>query len=143
MTVAGASGVVLTGIEIRNGRNGIVGVNGAHLSLSDLNVHDNTGFGISLQTGSSAVLSGVTTGPNGVNGLDVQTGSAATVTGTLTATGNRVFGSQCQRQRVHPIASYRDGDRRYARHSDRHRRQRIHQRSYERDQRLPTISRPA
>jgi hypothetical protein len=52
----------------------------------------NTGFGISLQTGSSAVLSGVTTDHNGLNGLDLQTGSAATVTGTLTATGNRVFG---------------------------------------------------
>jgi nitrous oxidase accessory protein NosD len=44
VTIAGASGVVLTGIEVRNGRNGIVGVNGAHLSLSELNVRDNTGF---------------------------------------------------------------------------------------------------
>jgi hypothetical protein len=92
VTVAGASGVVLTGIEIRNSRNGIVGVNGAHLSLSDLNVHDNTGFGISLQTGSSAVLSGVTIADNLVHGLDLQTGSAATVTGALTVTGSRVFG---------------------------------------------------
>ena len=92
VTVAGASGVVLTGIEVRGGRNGVVGVNGAHLSLSDLNVHDNTGFGITLQTGSSAVLSDVTIADNGVNGLDLQTGSAATVTGTLTVTGNDVFG---------------------------------------------------
>ncbi len=92
VTVAGASGVVLTGIEIRNGGNGIVGVNGAHLSLSDLNVHDNTGFGISLQTGSSAVLEGVTIAGSGMNGLDLQTGSAATVTGILTVTGSRVFG---------------------------------------------------
>jgi hypothetical protein len=92
VTVVGASGVGLTGIEIHNGRNGIVGVNGAHLSLSDLNVHDNTGFGITLQTGSSAVLSGVTIADNGANGLDLQTGSAATVTGTLTVTGSRVFG---------------------------------------------------
>lgn len=92
VTVAGASGVVLDGIEIRNGRNGLIGVNGAHLSLSDLNVHGNTGFGISLQTGSSAVLSGVTIADSGFNGLDVQTGSAATVTGTLTVTGSRVFG---------------------------------------------------
>jgi hypothetical protein len=92
VTVAGASGVVLTGIEIRNGLNGIVAVNGAHLSLRDLNVHDNAASGISLQTGSSAVLGGVTTGSNGFNGLDVLAGSAATVTGALTASGNAVFG---------------------------------------------------
>jgi hypothetical protein len=92
VTVAGASGVVLSSIEVRNGGNGIVGVNGAHLSLSNLNVHDNTGFGISLQTGSSAVLSEVTTADNDLHGLDVQTGSAVTVNGTLTSTDNRVFG---------------------------------------------------
>ena len=93
VTVAGASGVVLTGIEVRNSRNGIVGVNGAHLTLSDLNVRDNTGFGISLQTGSSAVMSGVVTiADSDFNGLDLQTGSAATVTGTLTVTRSRVFG---------------------------------------------------
>ena len=92
VTVAGASGVVLTGIEVRKGGNGIVGVNGAHLSLSHLNVHDNSGFGISLQTGSSAVLSAVTIADSGVHGLDLQTGSAATVTGSLTVTDSRVFG---------------------------------------------------
>jgi hypothetical protein len=92
VTVAGASGVVLTGSEVRNGGNGIVGVNGAHLSLSNLNVHGNRAFGITLQTGSSAVIQDVETSQNGLNGLDVQTGSAATVIGTLTATANRVFG---------------------------------------------------
>ena len=92
VTVAGASGVVMTGIEIRNGGNGILAINGAHLSLSELNVHDNTASGVSLQGGSSAVLRDVTTGQNGVNGLDVRSGSAATVNGTLTAEGNRVFG---------------------------------------------------
>jgi hypothetical protein len=92
VTIAGASRVALAGVEVRNGLNGIVGVNGAHFSLTDVNVHDNRGFGISIQTGSSAVLSEVTTGQNGLHGLDVQTGSAATVIGTLTAAGNRVFG---------------------------------------------------
>jgi hypothetical protein len=49
-------------------------------------------FGISLQTASSATLSGVTTSRNGLHGLDLETGSAATVTGTLTSSENRVFG---------------------------------------------------
>jgi hypothetical protein len=92
ITVVGAGRVTLAEFEVRNGRNGIVAVNGAHLSLSDLNVHDNLVRGISLQTGSTAVLTDVTTRLNGLHGLDLQTGSSATVTGTLTASENRVFG---------------------------------------------------
>ena len=90
--IAGAGRVSLNGIEIRNGLNGIVAVNGAHLSLSSLNVHNNLASGISIQTGSSAVLAEVTTAQNGLHGLDVHTGSAATMNGALSATGNRVFG---------------------------------------------------
>jgi hypothetical protein len=90
--VAGAARVSLAGIEIRNGLNGILAVNGAHLALTGVNVHNNLVFGISLQTASSAVLTDVTTAQNGLHGLDVQTGSAAMVTGELSATGNRVFG---------------------------------------------------
>jgi hypothetical protein len=92
VTVTGASRATLNNIEVRNGLNGIVAVNGAHLQLTGLNVHDNAVFGISLQTASSAVLASVTTTHNGVHGLDVETGSAATVTGALTASFNRVFG---------------------------------------------------
>ena len=90
--VAGASRVSLNGVEVRNGLNGIVAVNGAHLALTDVNVHDNRVFGISLQTSSSALLTDVTTARNGLHGLDLQTGSAATVSGTLTSSENRVFG---------------------------------------------------
>jgi hypothetical protein len=92
VTIAGAGRVSLNGIEVRNGLNGIVAVNGAHLSLSSLNVHDNLASGISVQTGSSAVLSEVTIAQNGLHGLDVHSGSTATVNGALNATGNRVFG---------------------------------------------------
>jgi hypothetical protein len=62
------------------------------VSLTSLNVHHNAVSGLSVQTGSSAVLNGVTTAQNGLNGLDIHTGSVATVNGTLTTTGNRVFG---------------------------------------------------
>ncbi len=91
VTVDGASRVALAGVEIRNGVNGILAVNGAHLLLSEVNVHANTGPGISVQTGSSAALTDVTTSQN-LFGLDVRNGSAVTVTGLLTASGNRVFG---------------------------------------------------
>jgi hypothetical protein len=92
VTVAGASRVSLLGFEVRNGLNGIVGVNGAHLSLTRLNVHDNTASGISLQTGSSAVFANVRAAQNGLHGVEVRSGSAATVNGTLRAVDNRVFG---------------------------------------------------
>ena len=92
VVVAGASRVSLIGVEVRNGLNGILAVNGAHLSLTGVDVHDNGSSGISLQTGSSGLLSDVVIGPNGLHGLDLHSGSAATVTGSLTSSGNRVFG---------------------------------------------------
>jgi hypothetical protein len=92
VTVTGASRATLTSIEIRNGLNGILAVNGAHLDLANLNVHDNAVNGISLQTASSGALANVTTTHNGLHGLDVETGSSATVTGALTASFNQVFG---------------------------------------------------
>ena len=92
VTVQGASRVSLTGIDIRNGRTGLLAVNGAHISLNTVNVHDNLAAGISLQTGSSAALTDVTTAQNGLHGLELQAGSSATVSGALNATGNRVFG---------------------------------------------------
>jgi hypothetical protein len=92
VTVSGAHGVSLTNLEVRNGLNGILGLNGAHVTLTGVHAHDNAVFGVSLQTTSSALLVDVTTTDNGVHGLDLETGSAATVTGTLTASNNRVFG---------------------------------------------------
>ena len=53
VSVMGAHGVELANFEVRNGLNGIIGVNGAHLTLTGIHVHDNNVFGISLQTSSS------------------------------------------------------------------------------------------
>ncbi|HET9941748.1 MAG TPA: right-handed parallel beta-helix repeat-containing protein, partial [Terriglobia bacterium] len=79
IAVVGASNVSLSSFQVRNARNGIAALNGAHLTMAVLDVHDNTMSGITLQTGSSAVLANVTTHHNGLHGLDLQTGSAATV----------------------------------------------------------------
>ena len=92
LTVAGASNVTLSGFEVLNGLNGIVGSNGAHVALKNLTSRNNTRSGIALQTGSSAVLEDVTVSTNGLHGLDAGNGSAVTVTGELTASANRVFG---------------------------------------------------
>ena len=92
VTISGARGVSLTKLEVRNGLNGILGLNGAHVTLTGVHAHDNGVFGVSLQTTSSALLADVTTTDNGVHGLDLETGSAATVTDTFIASNNRVFG---------------------------------------------------
>jgi hypothetical protein len=92
VSIAGAANVSLSNFEVRNGRNGIAAVNGAHFTMSEVNSHDNTVFGITLQTSSSAVLSNVTTTDNGLHGLDLQTGSSATLRDSFTTSNNRVFG---------------------------------------------------
>ena len=92
VTVAGATRVALANFAVRNGLNGIVGINGAHLTLNGVSSEDNAVFGITLQTTSSAVLTNVTANHNRVHGFDVETGSSATVTGSLTASDNGVFG---------------------------------------------------
>src|SRR3954452_10149874 len=50
VTIAGVHAVSLSNMEVRNGLNGIVGLNGAHLSLTNVQSHDNALSGISLQT---------------------------------------------------------------------------------------------
>jgi hypothetical protein len=92
LTVSGASRVSLADFEVRNGVNGILGVNGAHLKLTRITSHDNFVFGISLQTASSGEFFDVIASHNGVHGIDVQTGSAAMVRGAVTSSDNRVFG---------------------------------------------------
>jgi parallel beta helix pectate lyase-like protein len=92
VTIAGAHGVLLTHLEVRNGQSGILGSNGAHVTLTDVTAQDNSVFGVSLQTASSALLTDVTVTGNGLHGLDLETGSSATVTGTLAASNNGVFG---------------------------------------------------
>ena len=92
VTVAGVHAVSLSNFEVRNGLSGIIGTNGAHVSLTNVKSHDNALFGISLQTSSSGILAGVTVANNKLHGLDLETGSAATVTGAFTASSNQVFG---------------------------------------------------
>jgi hypothetical protein len=92
VTIEGAHGVSLENMEVRDGDNGVVGINGAHFSLTDVDVLSNDLTGISLQNASSAVLTRVTTSDNGLHGLDVETGSAATIRGDFASSGNGVFG---------------------------------------------------
>ena len=50
VTIDGASRVSLTGVEVRNGLNGIVVTRGAHVTMSGVNSHGNAMDGIVVQS---------------------------------------------------------------------------------------------
>ena len=90
VTVKGADRVTLANLEVRNGVNGILAVNGADLTLAYIDSHDNLASGIAIQGASSVSLADVGANGNGAHGLDLQSGSTATLTGLFSAAGNQV-----------------------------------------------------
>lgn len=91
VAVKGASRVSIASAEIRNGVNGIVATDGAHIQLTDVNIHDNLVHGLTVETGSSASVTGsFTSSHNRVFGINVN-GSAITFeNATATVSGNAV-----------------------------------------------------
>ena len=92
ITVHGAANITLQGLDIRNGTNGILANNGAHLTVLNTNVHDNTNMGILLVGNSSVALSGGSVRGNAVNGIDAEGSSAVVISGSYLAEANGVFG---------------------------------------------------
>jgi hypothetical protein len=91
ITINGAHGVVLTGLTITHGGNGVV-LNAAQATLMNDVVGQNAVTGILSQSNSSVTVSGGSTSQNDLDGIDVEASSSLTVTGTYTSTGNVVFG---------------------------------------------------
>jgi hypothetical protein len=92
VTVRGAQNVKLADLEVRNGLSGILADAGAHLTLNNVDSHDNAAFGVALQNHSGASFVDVTTWHNGLNGLDLESTSAVTLSGQFTTEDNAVFG---------------------------------------------------
>lgn len=92
ITVTGPVRLLLTGLTVQHGNNGINARAGAQLVLTNTKVLANTSDGILLAGASSVTLSGVTTSNNGVNGLDAEGSSSVIVAGTYTSDENGVFG---------------------------------------------------
>jgi hypothetical protein len=92
VTVRGAGRVTLANFEVRNGVNGILAVNGAGLTLAYIDSHDHLASGIAIQGASSVALTDVGVNGNGAYGLDLQSGSTAALTGSFAAAGNHVAG---------------------------------------------------
>jgi hypothetical protein len=92
LTLSGAQNVSLRNLEIKNGNNGVVETNGAHVVLTNVSVHDNALMGIQLEANSSALISGGSAMHNGVNGVDLEASSSLILSGSYTAKSNAVFG---------------------------------------------------
>jgi hypothetical protein len=91
VTINGAHGVVLTGLTITGGGNGVV-ENGAQATLLNDVVEQNAVTGIVSQSNSAVTVSGGSTSKNGLYGIDVEASSSLTVTGTYASAGNGVLG---------------------------------------------------
>lgn len=81
LTIAGASRVAVIDVEVTNGANGIVARDGAHVSLTGVNVHGNAASGIVVRTASSLTLSDVAANNNGGAGLVGDDGVSITAQG--------------------------------------------------------------
>lgn len=91
MTINGARGVVLKGLTITGGGNGVV-ENSAQATLLNDTVTQNAVSGIVSQSNSSVTVSGGSTSQNGLHGIDIEASSSLIVAGTYSSTGNGVFG---------------------------------------------------
>jgi Periplasmic copper-binding protein (NosD) len=91
ITINGAHQVVLTGLTITGGGNGVV-ENAAQATLLNDVVKQNAVTGIVAQSSSSVTVSGGSTSQNGLHGIDVEASSSLNVTGAYSSTGNAVLG---------------------------------------------------
>jgi hypothetical protein len=92
ITVKGPARVILDGLTIQNGKNGVSASAGAQLTILNSAVRKNSLNGIFLVGSSSATISGSSTNENATNGLDAEASSAVILTGTYQSEGNGVFG---------------------------------------------------
>jgi hypothetical protein len=89
VTIQGASNVSLADLQVTNGAIGVAVQDGAHVALTGVNIHDNSGDGIRLQRTSSIVLSDIVVGHNGRVGLLADDAVGITAKGA-TLTNNAV-----------------------------------------------------
>lgn len=90
--VIATHGVQLSSFEVRNGANGVVAQNGAHISIANVTSTQNSGNGILLQSGSSAVIMDSTASTNAQHGIDLENGASATIEGVFDASNNGLSG---------------------------------------------------
>jgi hypothetical protein len=92
VTIAGARGIVLSGLTISGGANGLVANGGAQVTLFNDSISGNAQTGVVAEANSSVSVNGGFSKNNGFHGIDVESTSALVVAGQYTIAGNGVFG---------------------------------------------------
>jgi hypothetical protein len=88
ITINGARGVVIKGLTVQNGPDGISGNGGASFTVQGIIAKGNADDGIQVNQNSTATLIDCTTEDNGDDGINVFASSSATFHGTVVSTGN-------------------------------------------------------
>ncbi len=92
VTVDGAKRVLLKGLQLQNGRIGLLGKGGANFSLSEGKVNNNQVSGIQLEGQSSLETKDTVVEENGVFGVNIDRASEIKISGTFNSQNNEVFG---------------------------------------------------
>jgi hypothetical protein len=92
LTIQGAANIILDGLNVTGGANGIVIEGGAAVTILNSTVHDNAVTGILIEGNSSVNLSGGNANHNGLNGVDAEASSSVIITGSYLVDSNTVFG---------------------------------------------------
>jgi hypothetical protein len=88
ITINGARGVVIKGLTVQNGPDGISGNLGANFTVQNVTARRNADDGIQVNQNSSATLIDCTAEDNGDDGINVFASSSATFHGTIVSIGN-------------------------------------------------------
>jgi hypothetical protein len=94
ITIIGARGVVLKGLTVQHGPDGIAGSQGASFTVQQVTARHNADDGIEVSQNSTAQLIDCTTEDNGDDGVSASNASSLTFFGTIRSTGNADDGIQ-------------------------------------------------
>jgi hypothetical protein len=88
LTIIGAQGVVIQGLDIQGGKDGLRAERGATLEIRSVTARNNASDGVQLSSNVTAVLTHVKAFHNGGHGIDLRLSSSAVFCGTIRSNYN-------------------------------------------------------
>jgi hypothetical protein len=88
LTIDGSNGVIVSGVTIKGGKNGILASRGAVVDVADVVVQDTTERGILILESARARLKNVTVQRSGIGGILITLGSSIIFSGTVASNAN-------------------------------------------------------
>lgn len=88
LTIDGSKGVIISGVTIQKGGNGILAIRGAVVEVADAVVQDTTERGILIRENATARLTNVTVQRSGIDGIQAILSSSIVFSGTIVSSNN-------------------------------------------------------